>query len=295
MIRTSALVIAAGAVALASLACTINIPSTQFSPKIELGPTGSSAIGPEQTQDFNIPATGSAAGLHIAFAAGKLQLSGGGEELLTGTATYNVSDLKPVVEGSGASFRVRSGEVEGFPATAMIDLVNTWELTLGPDPVDLTLELGAAKAEIDLGDVPVTQLTVKTGATDLELDFSSPNSVSMDSFTVAAGAARLDLRGLANANTNHMEISLGGGDLNLDFSGDLTEGLDVTIDGAAGNFTINVPQGTAASLITNGALISVHPETGWTSGGDGYIHEGRGPKIGIRLTAGAGNVNLRTR
>jgi hypothetical protein len=82
--------------------------------------------------------------------------------------------------------------------------------------------------------------------------------------------------------------------VSLDFSGDLAQDLSVTIESAAGNFTITVPEGTAASLSTSGGFISINPEGGWKSSGDGYVQEGNGPEINIAITAGAGNVNLRT-
>lgn len=294
MKRFSHLALAAVAAALVSLACSIDLPSLPFGPKIEVGEPGQFQIGPEQTDTLEIPAAGSAASLRIQFAAGKLKLTGGGEKLLTGTATYNVAELKPIIEGSGSSWTLRTGDVEGFSAVAAAQLVNTWEAMLGSTPLDLALELGAAKTEVDLGGVSVTRLAIETGASDIDLAFSEPNPVSMESFTASAGAARLDFSHLANANTSRMDFSLGGGDVTLDFSGELAQDLDVTIDGAAGNFTIIVPEGTAADLTTGGGLISVNAESGWTSEGDGYVHEGRGPQIHIGITAVAGNVNLRT-
>lgn len=294
MNRSSILALAGIATALATLACSVNLPSLPFGPQIAIGDSGQIKVGPEETVDLDIPDPGGAATLRLQFAAGKMQIAGGGDELLTGTATYNVAELKPIIDGSGNSWSVRTGDVEGFSAVAAAQLVNTWDLKLGAGPLDLALDMGAAKAEVDLGDVGVTSLDIETGASDLELSFATPNSEEMRSLTVKAGAARLDVSQLANANTTQMDFSVGGGDLTLDFSGDLAQDLDVNITGAAGNFNITVPEGTAASLSTNGGLVAVNPDEGWTSDGNGYTHPGSGPQIHIGITAVAGNVNLHT-
>jgi len=91
----------------------------------------------------------------------------------------------------------------------------------------------------------------------------------MGSLTVIAGAARLELSQLANANSPRMEFTLGGGDVTLDFSGDLSQDVDVAIEGAAGNFTIYVPDGTPARARTRGAFLSINADTGWTARDDG--------------------------
>jgi hypothetical protein len=294
MKRFRMLGLAAAGLGLATLACSIDLPSLPFGPQIEVGEPGQFKIGPEQTETLEIPATGSPASLRLQFAVGELLLKGGGDQLLTGTATYNVTELKPVIEGSAGDWTVRTGDVQGFSAVAAAQLVNTWELTLGSDPLDLDFDVGAAKTDINLSDMSITRFNMDAGASEVKITFSTPNAVSLESFTVKAGAGQITLSQLANANTGHMDFSLGGGDASLDFSGELKQDLGVNISGAAGNFTITVPEGAAASLTTSGGFIAVNTGDGWISEGDGYTHAGSGPNIEIQITAGAGNVNLRS-
>jgi len=76
------------------LACnvTINIPQQ----KVKTGPT--------QTEEINIEAlpAGEVADLRLEFGAGELNLKPGDTgKLVTGTATYNVKELKPEVKVNG--------------------------------------------------------------------------------------------------------------------------------------------------------------------------------------------------
>jgi len=293
MIRGTPFALAAAAAGMALLACSIEIPSLQFGPDIQIAEPGEVEIGSTQTESIRIAATGDRASLNLEFAGGKIRILGGGQDLVSGTVTYNVAELKPVIEGSGSSYRLRNGEIERI-TSGRADIVNTWELQLGPDPIALTIDLGAADAEMDLGGVNLFQLDIHSGASDLELGFSEPNRGPMGSLTVMAGAARLDLSQLSNANTRRMEFTLGGGDVTLDFTGEFSQDLDVAIEGAAGNFTIYVPDGTPARARTRGAFLSINADSGWAARDDGYAHEGQGPQINLSLGVGAGNINLRT-
>jgi hypothetical protein len=293
MIRRTQFALAAAAAGMALLACSIEIPSLQFGPDIQIAEPGEVEVGSTQTESIRIPATGDRTSLDLEFGGGKIRIVGGGEDLVSGTATYNVAELNPVIEGSGSSFRLRNGDTELIPG-GQGDIVNSWELQLGSDPIDLTIDLGAADAKMDLGGLNLTQLDIHTAASDLELGFSEPNRGPMGSLTVMAGAARLDLSQLSNANSPRMEFTLGGGDVTLDFSCDLSQDVDVTIEGAAGNFTIYIPDGTPARARTSGAFLSINAGSGWQAGDNGYAHEGQGPQINLSFAVGAGNINLRT-
>ena len=74
---------------------------------------------------------------------------------------------------------------------------NLWEVVLSNRyPAVLEIEAGACDAEMDLGGIPITELSIEIGAASGEVDFSNPNPERMVDFDVDAGAASLEFRNL---------------------------------------------------------------------------------------------------
>ncbi len=104
--------------------------------------------------------------------------------------------------------------------------MNIWELEIGSSPVELKINAGAYKGNYDFGGLAITSLEVTDGASDVELAFSSPNQLEMETFRYVTGASNLEMTGLANANFESMTFRGGAGDFKLDFSGQLKRDTD---------------------------------------------------------------------
>jgi hypothetical protein len=91
--------------ALVTMACSINLNL----------PLRDVKTGPTQTDEINVPnlsTAGAIADVRLGFAAGKLTLTPGAEgSLVSGTAKYNVEDLKPDVQVSGDQVRIDTGDL----------------------------------------------------------------------------------------------------------------------------------------------------------------------------------------
>ncbi len=130
------------------------------------------AVGPLQEQPVSIELDGAErANVELNLAAGQLNLSGGGEKLLSGTFEYNVPDYKPVIEssrnGSHAVVTVKEpSHHSGYGHTR-----NDWTLRLNDKTLlDLAINCGAGKAKLDLGQVALRSLEVHMGAGQVDLD-----------------------------------------------------------------------------------------------------------------------------
>jgi hypothetical protein len=108
-------------------------------------------------------------------------------------------------------------------------------------PLNLSTEIGAADVKVDLGGLAVQQLKLKTGATDVTLAFSSPNTMRMRSMDLTVGAAGFKATGLANANADHITLHAGIGDWELYFDGTWTGDIWLDTKVALGSLTIHVP------------------------------------------------------
>lgn len=274
--------------ALAVLACSINVDLPRVN--VETGPTVS--------EDINVsllPAS-TVADLEINFGAGRLDISpGAADALVSGTATYNVSEFKPEVsvEDNKILITQEATRFEGIPSFGD-NVENRWELELSDAPMNLRIAAGAYQGRYELGGLSLQNLHISDGAADAEVSFSQPNLVDMETLRYETGASSVTLTGLANANFEEMIFRGGAGDYRLEFNGDLQREAAIEIESGLSNLVITVPSGTAAQLSVTGGLTNVDVGGDWrTSGSDQYILTGEGPALTFTVDLGAGNLELR--
>ncbi len=266
--------------ALTTLACGISAPKP---------PTPQ----PEVTEDIKAEyPNAEEINLKLRFGAGDFTLNPGADILVDGTATYNYDELKPEVntDGGDVEVRVGDGNLNIFPN--LNNLKNVWDLKLGDQPMNLSLESGAYDGTFELGGLSLTRLDVKDGASNVELSFSEPNPVEMSTFTYNTGASDVKITGLANANFSFFDFSSGAGDYTLDFSGELQRDATVKIETGLSNFIIIVPEGVDAVVTVQGGLSNVNAGPGWERSGSDYVQKGEGPTITFVIEMGAGNLTL---
>ena len=109
-------------------------------------------------------------------------------------------------------------------------------------PLDLSLRLGAAEADLDLGGVAVDELNVESAASSTALRFASPNPRRMRSLSFDVGAASIEASGVGNANVEHVDVDCGAGALTLDFAGAWAADVDARLRVRLGAVTLRVPR-----------------------------------------------------
>jgi hypothetical protein len=274
-------------VAVITMACsTIRLPAIK---RLETVPTLTEEIA------VPLPDGRNSVEVELVMGAGRLTLAPGAEgALVQGEVKYNLEELKPEVTMSGDALHIRQGKVDGLPD--LTDrLENDWDLRLGPTPMALNLNVGAAAADVDLGGLSLTGLTVAQGASDFDMGFSEANQAEMDILQVTAGASKMTLSGLADANAGQIIFRGGAGDYTMRFDGDLRRDVDVTIDAGLGHVVIIVPQGVAAKLTFEGAATDVQAVQEWQYTNDGYALKGEGPEIAFTVKMGLGKLELRNK
>lgn len=263
-----------------SLACSFTLPVPAVA-----------TPGPEKTDQVSIPYPGSAkTSLTISFGAGELDLAPGAKQLVEGTATYNIPDLKPEVKTQGDSVELRQGDLKTL--TYPKGLVNHWDLKLGSQPMDLAVNAGAYTGTLDFGGLALTGLTIKDGASSVSLTFSQPNANQMAIFRYETGASSVKLTKLANANFSTMIFNSGGGDYTLDFSGTLKRDASITVSSGVSNLIIVVPDGVPANVTVESGVSNVNAGAEWTQHGNVYSQTGSGPTLTFIVKTGAGNLTL---
>lgn len=274
---------------LVTMACGININI----------PVDEVKTGPTQIEPISIPLqSGSETNLQLVFGAGEMVVSPGANNMLVeGTAEYNVSDFKPEVTEKDGWLTVSTGdlEIDGIPLIrANPDIENKWDLKLGSVLMNLKINAGAYKGDLELGGLALQSLEINDGAADVHVKFSQSNLTEMSSLRYNTGASTVRMTGLANANFQSMTFRGGAGDYTLDFSGNLTRDASVVVEAGVSQVTILVPQGTPVRVNFGGGLSDVNTRGDWTKSGEDYVLEGSGPSLTITVELGAGELNLET-
>ncbi len=149
-----------------------------------------------ETQQISVPLENATeADIRLKHGAGRLTLRAAGTPgvLLSGSC---VGGARLDVSRSGPSVRVQAESaaadyIFGFPAfNAPYGLA--WDLLLTPEiPLRLGLETGASESNIDLTDLKLTDLEVKTGASSSNITL--PARAGMTQVKVSSGAASVKL------------------------------------------------------------------------------------------------------
>jgi hypothetical protein len=108
-------------------------------------------------------------------------------------------------------------------------------------PLDLSLDLGAVEADLDLTGLKLSRLEIESGASDAKLRFDSLNPVPMTVLDISLGAASFRGERLANANARDVRVDAGVGNVELDFGGQWTQDVDLNVEVTVGVVTIHVP------------------------------------------------------
>jgi hypothetical protein len=251
--------------------------------------------GPLVTDPIEVPSSANATqtvDLSLAFGAGILKVHPGASGLVSGTARYNVPDFKPTVTVNGSAVRIEQGnwKLTGIPNLSAIK--NEWDLSLGSQPIALSIEAGAYQADYQLGGLALTNITVKDGASDVKMNFASPNPVEMSLMKYETGASNVSVTGLGNANFASLSFKSGAGNFTLDFTGALKRNGSVNIETGVSNTTLVIPSGIPVQLTVDGGLSNVSPGSGWSKNGNVYTQNGSGPQLTIVVSIGAGNLTL---
>ncbi len=150
-----------------------------------------------RVENYEAPADGAQrVKLSLHYGAGVLRVGGGAPmgTVVQGTFTGGV-DRKIRRQGDeiGIDLSVPAEEVFDFlPWMGQHPL--DWDVHLAENlPVELVVEAGASRNELDLGKLDVSRLSFKTGASDTQIAFSSVAKQTLADVSLGAAAAKLSI------------------------------------------------------------------------------------------------------
>jgi hypothetical protein len=208
--------------------------------------------------------------VRIRFGAGRMAVKSGepgtlyrmhlhyDEESFEPVAQYERGRLDLGVEGTKHRVRWRKDDTQEM------------ELVLARGiPMNLDLQFGAVRADLDLGGLHLTQLKLHTGASESRVDISEPNPIRMSNASLEVGAADFHVNNLGNLNSEIIDVNAGVGNVVLDFRGDWQRDATVSIDMGLGALELRFPEGLGVRLIKDTFLTSLDSE-GLVKRGDSF-------------------------
>jgi len=134
---------------------------------------------------------------------------------------------------------------------------NEWDLVLSTRyPMELSLDVGACEAEMDLGGLRLTELDIEIGATSGTIDFSEVNPERMRELSIEVGASSLEIHNLGNANFERMIFEGGAASCEFDFHGDFRGQSEVELEIGLGSVDVTVPRALAIRVETDDSWFS---------------------------------------
>jgi hypothetical protein len=211
--------------------------------------------------------------VEINMAAGELEVSGGAAELLEADFTYNVDELEPQVEYSGGRLVVDTPE-DSIRVGSWWDLDDyryEWDLRFSDNvPMEMMVEVAAGTADLELGNLSLTELEIQTGASEVRIDLSDSPTLRRLNVETGVGQARIDL------------------------SGDWQADLDAVISAGVGELSLRLPRSVCVRVEAEGGLSDVDT-SGLTNDGGAYVNSACGVSdvtMRIDISAGVGAINL---
>jgi hypothetical protein len=214
--------------------------------------------------------------------------------------TYDADRFSPVVEFDAAAPRLILGTEAVSGGIARASHTSTppaATIALGTQAdLDLDIQLGAAKATIELGGNRVSRLRLETGASQTTLSFSESNPIRCSSAVFTAGAAELLVKGLGHARCSTIDFKGGVGKTTLDFSGTWSGQLHLTAQVAMGEVVLRLPRKAGIRLELDRFLSSFAP-AGLTKSADGKTWSSAGfdaapEQLVVDLEAAIGGVSV---
>jgi len=177
---------------------------------------------------------------------------------------------------------------------------NRWDIVLSNKyESSLKLDIGACEAKIDLGGIPLRELSIEIGAASGNIDFSKPNPIRLEEFKMNAGASSLNMASIGNANFSRFNFSGGVGSFDLDFRGEYNGESEIFIEIGLGSAEIILPADVPVRVETDGgnwlSSVDFHGDIPLKIDDNEFESEGfedAKTRIILHLEVGLGSVDL---
>jgi hypothetical protein len=164
-------------------------------------------------------------------------------------------------------------------------------------PIDLTVELGAGDAKLDLTGLKVEKLKIETGASNVKVSVRERNLVHMKDVSISTGVGNISSEGLGYLNFDRLDFDGGLGSCLLDLTGDIRDHASVSAEMGMGSLVIVLPKEVGVRMKSDESFLSsteyhrfkhLDDETYETPD---YLKAAR--KMTMKINSGIGSVSIK--
>jgi len=237
--------------------------------------------------------------VRVEYAAGKLDLKpASGAALYSTSLRYDADRAEPVMRFDSSSHSLALGvRLRGMHLAKVEnehDLGSLHAELSGRVPMDLSLELGAVEANLQLGGLRLTDLTIRGGAAEVTARFDQPNREQLRTMTLEVGAAQVKLFDVANSGVSRISAEVGAGELTIDLGGVLTRDVEITATVAIGGLKLNISPDDGV-FVDERSFIGGFDKDGFTKRADGWYsanYDSAKRRVRIHFHAFMGGMTL---
>lgn len=232
----------------------------------------------------------------VHYSSGRLSVSAAEEGTLYWMQLeYDEDRFEPVADYGGSSIRIGTESRGRRIRIGKNHRAGNMELELSRDvSMDLDMEFGAVRADIDLGGLRLSALDITAGASQTRVDISEPNAESMSRASMDIGAAEFTVRHLGNLNAAVIDIDAGVGHIELDFTGEWQRDARVSVDMGLGSLVLRFPKELGVRLVKDTFLTSLDSE-GLVKRGDTYYsldYDDAEYRVTVNVDAAFGSIRV---
>ena len=235
----------------------------------------------------------------VEYAAGRLHIAPATSGALFEMALkYDPSRFKPIGEyGQDGVVRIGAENIRrgGFRFGRRRTLPQTAEIGFAPQAaLDLSILVGAAEADLDLGGLRLQGLKLTTGASRTRLGFDSPNPEACGAVEVTTGAGELRVGNAGNSGCEVWRFDGGVGKVTVDLAGAWRGDPRMVLNLAVGGVVFEAPADMGLRVRMDGLVAKFEGEhfvkngKTWTS--EGFDQASR--KVDLEVHSAVGGVRV---
>ncbi len=235
--------------------------------------------------------------VRVGYGAGELTLRAAEPGVLYRTVfRFDERWTLPRTDYRNGRLRVDVGRERGRGGLGMRPDGASLVLELSRDvPMEIELDFGSGRADLDLTGLPIRRLEVNTGASESVLRVGEPNRESMESAEIHVGAADLRVQGLGNLNAREIKVTAGLGSVALELDGEWPREARVSVEVGLGALEIRAPNELGVRLRHRASFLASLDLDRFVADGDVHhsVNWDRAERrVDIEVSAALGSIDL---